>query len=99
MLPVSIRMEKTVRRDSPVLDRAWRSRTGLASPRDRATDHCCRMALPGASHPRDVTDEQWALIGPFLPKLPRTNRRGRPWKENRNVLNGILRVLRTEAPW
>jgi len=57
------------------------------------------MALP-ASHSRDLTDEQWVLIGPFLPKLARrTDGRGRPWRENRAVLNGILWILRTGAPW
>jgi hypothetical protein len=35
------------------------------------------------------------LIGPFLPKLARRkDRRGRPWRENREVLNGILWILR-----
>jgi transposase len=37
---------------------------------------------------------------PFLPKLARrTDGRGRPWRENRGVLNGILWILRTGAPW
>jgi transposase len=58
------------------------------------------MALPAASHSRDLTDEQWGLIGPFLPKLTRRkDGRGRPWLENRAVLNGILWILRTGAPW
>ena len=58
------------------------------------------MALPAASHSRDLTDEQWVLIGPFLPKLARrTDGRGRPWRENRAVLNGILWILRTGALW
>ena len=58
------------------------------------------MTVPAASHARDVTDEQWVLIGPFLPKLARrTDGRGRPWRENRAVLNGILWILRTGAPW
>ena len=58
------------------------------------------MALPAMPHPRDLTDEQWALIDPFLPKLARRkDRRGRPWRENRSVLNGILWILRTGAPW
>jgi transposase len=58
------------------------------------------MALLAASHSRDLTDEQWVLIGPFLPKLTRrTDGRGRPWRENRAVLNGILWILRTGAPW
>ncbi len=48
----------------------------------------------------DLTDEQWVLIGPFLPKLARrTDGRGRPWRENRAVLNGILWILWTGAPW
>lgn len=29
----------------------------------------------------------------------RNDGRGRPWKENRAVLNGILWILRTGAPW
>lgn len=29
----------------------------------------------------------------------RKDGRGRPWKENRAVLNGILWILRTGAPW
>jgi transposase len=58
------------------------------------------MALPAASHSRDLTDEQWLLIGPFLPQLTRRkDGRGRPWRENRAVLNGILWILRTGAPW
>lgn len=58
------------------------------------------MAGPAASHPRDLTDEQWVLIGPFLPELARRkDSRGRPWRENRAVLNGILWILRTGAPW
>jgi transposase len=37
---------------------------------------------------------------PFLPKLTRRkDGRGRPWRENRAVLNGILWILRTGAPW
>ena len=55
---------------------------------------------PSPRHPRDLTDEQWTFIGPFLPKLPRRpDGRGRPWRENRSVLNGILWILRTGAPW
>jgi transposase len=58
------------------------------------------MALPAASHSRDLTDPQCVLIGPFLPKLARRkDGRGRPWRENRAVLNGILWILRTGAPW
>ena len=48
----------------------------------------------------DVCDEQWGLLEPLLPRLPRrADGRGRPWKDSRVVLNGILWVLRTGAPW
>jgi transposase len=58
------------------------------------------MAFAAATHSRDLTDEQWDLIGRFLPEpVRRADGRGRPWKENRAVLNGILWILRTGAPW
>lgn len=48
----------------------------------------------------DITDTQWAILQPLLPK-PRTRSdgKGRPWRDPRDVLNGILWVLRTGAPW
>jgi len=48
----------------------------------------------------DLTEEQWAVLAPLLPK-PRVRKdgRGRPWRDPRDVLNGILWVLRTGAPW
>jgi transposase len=48
----------------------------------------------------DLTDAQWAVLSPLLPK-PRLRRdgRGRPWRDPRDVLNGILWVMRTGAPW
>src|ERR1043166_2069939 len=62
--------------------------------------HSGWMALPDAPHPRDLTDEQWNFIGPFLSELARRkDGRGRPWRENRAVFNGILWILRTGAPW
>ena len=45
----------------------------------------------------DLTNEQWEQIAPHLP--PRKPRTGRPAREHRQVLNGILWVLRTGAPW
>lgn len=48
----------------------------------------------------DLTDEQWAVVEPLLPKPEvREDGRGRPWRDPRDVLNGILWVLRTGAPW
>src|SRR5262245_21013080 len=58
------------------------------------------MALAPAPHHRDLTDEQWDLLAPFVPEgARRKDGRGRPWKENRSVLNGLLWILRTGAPW
>jgi transposase len=45
----------------------------------------------------ELTDEQWELVHPILP--PRTARTGRPPSDPRQMLNGILWILRTGAPW
>ena len=61
--------------------------------------------LPGANlmplrNTRDLTDAQWATLDTLIPEpAPRRDGRGRPWKDRRAVLNGILWVLRTGAPW
>ncbi|HEX9692961.1 MAG TPA: IS5 family transposase [Gemmatimonadales bacterium] len=48
----------------------------------------------------DLTEKQWALLKPLLPTpRVRKDRRGRPWRDPRDVLNGILWILRTGAPW
>src|SRR5262245_64786542 len=43
-----------------------------------------------------LSDQQWQKIEPLLPKL---KSRGRPWSDNRRVLEGILWVLKTGARW
>jgi transposase len=48
----------------------------------------------------DLTDEQWAILKPLIPIPPRrADGRGRPWRDAREVLNGILWILRTGAQW
>ena len=47
----------------------------------------------------DLTDAQWAILEPMFRPQRRPDGRGRPWKEARSVLNGVLWVLRTGAPW
>ena len=49
----------------------------------------------------DRTDEQWAVVEPLLPEEERTplRKRGRPWKDPRQVRNAVLWILRTGAPW
>lgn len=49
---------------------------------------------------RELSDAQWQILDPLLPEPKRRkDGRGRPWKARRSVLNGILWVLRTGAPW
>jgi len=43
-----------------------------------------------------LTDKQWEKIEPLLPKL---SSNGRPWKRNRDCLEGILWLLYTGARW
>lgn len=43
----------------------------------------------------ELTDEQWAKLEPLLP----VGGIGRPWHDHRRVLDGILWVLRSGAPW
>jgi len=48
----------------------------------------------------DITSGQWEVLEPLIPKPPRRpDGRGRPWRDSREVLNGVLWVLRTGAPW
>jgi transposase len=44
-----------------------------------------------------LTDAQWRRLEPLLP--PERPRTGRPNHDHRTILNGILWVLRTGAPW
>ena len=48
----------------------------------------------------DLTDVQWDVVKGILPPLKRRpDGKGRPWRDSRPVLNGILWILRTGAPW
>jgi transposase len=48
----------------------------------------------------DLKDEQWLMLERLIPEPPRgEDRRGRPWRDSREVWNGILWILRTGAPW
>ncbi|MFH9956058.1 IS5 family transposase [Streptomyces roseolus] len=44
----------------------------------------------------ELTDAAWARIEPLLPKHDGA---GRPWRDHRQVVNGVLWRLRTGAPW
>jgi transposase len=43
-----------------------------------------------------LSEKQWERVEALLPKL---RSRGRPWADNRAVLEGILWVLKTGARW
>lgn len=45
----------------------------------------------------ELTDQQWAQLRPLLP--PQKPPTGRPAVDHRRILNGILWLLRTGAPW
>ena len=56
-----------------------------------------QYARPAERYATDLTDDEFALIGPHL-SAP--NRRGRPREVDlREVLNAILYLLRTGCPW
>jgi transposase len=46
---------------------------------------------------RELTDDQWAALAPHLP--PQRAATGRPAKDHRTVVEGVLWRLRTGAPW
>ena len=48
----------------------------------------------------DLTDEQWKFVEPYIPrKRRRRDGRGRPPREDRSILNGVLWILRSGARW
>src|SRR5690606_28466239 len=57
----------------------------------------CKMEDGSMSTRHELTDEQWAVIEPLLPK-PKPGP-GRPPADPRKTLNGILYVLKTGCTW
>ena len=48
----------------------------------------------------ELTDEQWRLLEPLIPEPERrADGKGRPRRAAKEVLNGILWILRTGAQW
>ena len=49
---------------------------------------------------KDLTNRQWGLISPLIPDLPSDpEHNGPPWRDSREVLNGVLWKLSTGIPW
>jgi transposase len=47
----------------------------------------------------ELTDAQWELLRPLVEPGTPKKRRGRPWRDTRQVLEGVLWILRTGAQW
>ncbi len=62
--------------------------------RAHATKACLKIDLVAGRG--ELTVAAWEWIGPLLPQV---DGRGRPWREHRQVVNGVLWRLRTGAPW
>lgn len=55
------------------------------------------MSICRKSYPSDVSDEEWALVAPYLTLLPEdAGQREHPLRE---VFNGLRYVVKTGAPW
>jgi transposase len=64
------------------------------------------MNIPASSshalypHVNVLTDEQWRRIAPLLPEMRENGpKRGRPTNDIRRVVDSVMWVLRTRAPW
>jgi transposase len=47
----------------------------------------------------ELSEAQWRRIAPLLPHRTHHGRAGRPFQDPRPLVNGILWILRTGAPW
>jgi transposase len=57
----------------------------------------CRCCHERRVYPSDVTDAEWAILEPLIPEVKPG---GRPEEiERREIVNGILYVLRSGCPW
>ena len=50
-------------------------------------------------HRYELSSRQWARIEPLLPHRTHHGGPGRPWKRHGPLVNGILWVLHSGAPW
>ena len=51
-------------------------------------------------YPSDLTDEQWAIVGPMIPSAKQSKRGGRPRKvDMREVLNTLFYLNRSGCQW
>jgi transposase len=50
-------------------------------------------------HRYELSDLQWARIEPLLPHRTHHDKAGHPFNDHRPIVNGILWILHTGAPW
>lgn len=56
--------------------------------------------MDGTTYPTDLTDEQWELIRPHIPRSKSGTRKGgRPPVDVRVVVNGLIYLTRTGCQW
>ena len=55
------------------------------------------MTTSRKSYPSDVSDEEWALVAPYLTLLPESA--GQREHSLREVFNGLRYIVKTGAPW
>ena len=56
--------------------------------------------MNGIIYPTDLTDEQWALIQPYIPAAKSGTRKGgRPPADVRVVVNGLMYFARSGCQW
>src|SRR5712691_843305 len=56
----------------------------------------CGTVVPDGHGP---DHKQWAVLEPIFRPRRRPDGRGRPWAATRGVLNAVLWIFRTGAPW
>ena len=55
------------------------------------------MGIVRKAYPSDVSDEEWALVAPYLSLLPEDA--GQREHALRDVFNGLRSIIKTGAPW
>jgi Putative transposase of IS4/5 family (DUF4096) len=82
----------------------WRRRHQARAQRDHVARRAARQPLPAAlptptvlAGTAPLTDQLWQQVTRLLP--PQKPPRGRPALDHRRLLEGLLWVMRTGAPW
>lgn len=66
-------------------------------PAKQSRKVAARSKRIGQIRRHEVTDQEWNVLGPLIP--PRTAKTGRKPSDPRDMLNGMMWILRTGAPW